>query len=191
LHTIGGLIGASVGSVPVRGWEERIDDDLDPGERAWVQRHATGTPNLRDQDPQGIVRGEDRAGVSDQRRPGEEPPAAFEDAYPRYYRRLRPLGNPAGVTAVGIYWAILGLLGVLVIIYNLITDSSGLGVGLFALLIFGPAVQLAASVLAAIVVAVIGGGGTGLWQIGKITLWTVVGTIAGILVMFVTCNVLR
>ncbi len=140
---MGGLIGAAMGSAPVRDPDEGyyIEDPDDPTGYRFV--------------------------------PGK--------------RRATPM------SAVGVYWLCFGILCSMTLFFPVLIAPfvrEGVAeaeVGLVVIIMGLPAVQLVASLVAFIVVAVIGGGRTGLLQIGKILLGTVLGTAIGIGVMWLSC----
>jgi hypothetical protein len=118
-----------------------------------------------------------------------------------------------GRSAVGVYWLVLFLLAVvtetgsILLLFVEETKSgvtvmgsqfeSGIGAGLLILIMAAPAVQLAASIVAAIVVAIDWGPtfvddqNARLGAIGRITLGTVIGTGIGVLFMLGCCGMGR
>jgi hypothetical protein len=94
-----------------------------------------------------------------------------------------------------IYWLLVLFLVGVVSVYFFFTaggptlEPSNLGVGAIIALFCLPAIQLVASLLAVLAAAIFyTDKTTTLIRVGKITLWSFVGTTAGILIMFAMCG---
>jgi hypothetical protein len=169
LHTIGSLIGAVVapnlggGGRPSEAlaltsyWDEEFDDDWPP----------------RPLSPR------DREGISIDPMPGR--PAEVS----RASRRDDIALGTYGPSAVSLFWwtsLIFAALGLVIAVFN---GAEGFLIGGVILLMVFPGVQLAAAVVAALVLAISSRPDKGrqLRQVGKIILGMIIGTIAGILTM--------
>jgi hypothetical protein len=102
----------------------------------------------------------------------------------------------SGSAAAGVYWLVLVFVTVLgPLVVEGASRTSG-GSALFFLMLAMPAVQLAASLVAALVIICnpryshTGEKRERLWALGRITLATILGAGAGILIMWLTCNAL-
>ena len=93
---------------------------------------------------------------------------------------------PTGGSVVGCYWTVLTLLTVVILAWD---SASAQGFGIFAALLFLPLVQLAASILTLIWIgarrADFSDRKASLHLLGRITVWSLFGAAAGLLVMFV------
>jgi streptolysin S family bacteriocin protoxin len=134
LHSVGGLVGAALGSVPV--------------------------PSL-----------DDGYYIEDENNPGQ-------------YKLIRVPGKKTSNSAVGLYW---GLFGILCAIAALVPFGNGGGGGLLLAVMVLPGIQLTASFAALLAIAFRGGTRPEYLQIGKITLGTILGTVIGVGIMYLTC----
>ena len=136
LHSLGGLIGAGIGSAPIKSAAEEgyyIEDPDNPGQ----------------------------------------------------YKLITVPTQRAPYSAVGTYWATLGILCGITVVMPLGTRDPEVGI---VIVIMGlPAVQIAASFVALIVIACRGGTRESYLQIGKITLGTILGTVLGLGALWLSC----
>jgi hypothetical protein len=122
-------------------------------------------------------------------------PRPVDPSFPFPFRRDE-LDQEEGTFPVAVVYWIIVLLGVVAVsAYTFFAGSSGqldptmLLWGAVIGLFFLPAIQLVASLLSLIIVAVFYTDKTnGLIRVGKITLWSFVGTLVGILIMFGVCG---
>jgi hypothetical protein len=123
-------------------------------------------------------------------------PRPVDPSFPFPFRRDE-IDQDEGTFPVAVVYWLLVLLGVgLVSVYYFITGSTGgtldpnnLFIGALIALFFLPLVQVGASVLALVVAAVFyTDKASAMIRVGKITLWSVVGTVVGILIMLGMCG---
>ncbi len=107
-----------------------------------------------------------------------------DEANPGQYKLIRVAGQKTANAAVGSYWLLFGILCAL---GTVIPFGGGAGGGIIILLIFLPGVQITASFASLLAVAFRGGSKPEYQQIGKITLFTVLGTLLGLGIMWLTC----
>jgi hypothetical protein len=122
-------------------------------------------------------------------------PRPVDPSFPFPFRRDE-LDQEDGSFPIAIIYWLLVLFGVFAVsVYTFFSDGTAtldpnmLWIGALIALFCLPAIQLAASLLSLIAVAVFYTDKiTGLIRVGKITLWSFVGTLAGVLIMFGICG---
>ncbi len=107
-----------------------------------------------------------------------------DESNPGQYKLIRVPGQKTTNAAIGSYWL---LFGILCAVTAVIPFGNEIGGGLFVVIMALPGVQLTASFAALLAVAFRSGGKPEYQQIGKITLFTILGTMIGTGIMWLTC----
>jgi hypothetical protein len=184
LHTLGGVIGAAIAPALGRGPEPR---SYLPLTSYWEETYDPAPWARSARDPEAVTRGRDA--LTAQEVPlaaPDEPRRAADDD------RNYTLPSSTSPSAVKVFWwTVLGLVIAGLVLFTVQSGFSTRGMGevvvvAIILLLVLPAVQLAAAVVTALVLAVVPGADKGYQfkQLGKIVLGLVAGTILGCLVMW-------
>jgi len=120
-----------------------------------------------------------------------EEPKPVDPDFPFPFRRDELENEQDLVPATGLYWAlVLFVFSCVAIWYGFFDRPRSVVVGIVAALVFLPAIQLGASVLAAVVIAAFyTDKANALNRLGRITLLSFVGTLIGIGIMAGLCGV--
>lgn len=212
LHSVGGLIGALIGSktsnrhMPPPPWTPPAPDVL-------AGFRPESSEQIRERTPEDAPAAEVEEHIAERPAGPVGPPLSEQIAEtptassgsPLEQRRPwqsidrqdpRARGGVKGLSGAGLYWLVLLLLtpvaAIGLAIYNHRPGGpldEAIGIGGILILLLLPAVQLAASLVSVFIVLLwpVSERGERLYQIGRITLYMVLGTVVGIVLMVILC----
>lgn len=97
-----------------------------------------------------------------------------------------PIISQPGISAVALFWRLVGLLMFVGVLISLVNGAEGLIIGIVIQLLVFPALQLLSAIITFLVIGLSQrpDKGVQLRQLGKVTLGLIVGTLSGVLAMF-------
>jgi ABC-type Fe3+ transport system permease subunit len=128
-------------------------------------------------------------------------PRPVDPDFPFPFRRDELDEEAPAFSPALLYWLLVSFLTAVTVVWYYLSSAASRGplrgdatellIGLLVAVMILPGLQLGASVLAVLAIAVFYGEKvTPLLRVGKITLWSVVGTLVGLFLMFGFCGVL-